>query len=400
MYILTLSLGLGPGPGPGIGIGTKLPVQLTKLDNTHYLYTCWVALDRNMSSSYQLDISLWQEETAQGQGLGQRGALSTHFSFWLPAQDGPELQSKESAEPYRFLLMADNQNGPFKFSQLLNAAMASAPTTSAAQKQQQGASGPPVATAVSPPANLPYHALFHIGDAVQLPFKLYDWQCYFFDPLHRSGLAPSLPILFTPGNHDCSRFHQNFYTAMSQTWIAYSFGAARVIVLDSNRWHEREQIDWFHAQLASQACREAAFGILLVHMAPYIEYWDPRKWKAPAKEYLTSEATRRVLEEAKALFHQKHPGAAFPIDLVVSGHQHNYQRGRREDGITYTIIGGAGGELDREQVEHWQDMYKVTFIGHHYVAMTIHGRSELHWEARTEDGTTIDSMILHSNRVN
>jgi predicted phosphodiesterase len=57
------------------------------------------------------------------------------------------------------------------------------------------------------------------------------------------------------------------------------------------------------------------------------------------------------------------------VQLVLSGHQHNYQRGTRAQ-VLYVITGGAGGNLDREMVESY-GFYDKTVIDHHYLILTI-----------------------------
>ncbi|KAJ2013527.1 hypothetical protein IWW57_006060, partial [Coemansia sp. S610] len=89
------------------------------------------------------------------------------------------------------------------------------------------------------------------------------------------------------------------------------------------------------------------------------------------------------------------------VDLVVSGHQHNYQRGTVQrnpqsadpaDTITYAIVGGAGGELDLERVESW-NMYNVTYLGHHFVSLEVDSR-QLRWLAKNKAGSIIDQFNI------
>lgn len=90
------------------------------------------------------------------------------------------------------------------------------------------------------------------------------------------------------------------------------------------------------------------------------------------------------------------------VSLVISGHQHNYQRGARH-GVTYTVVGGAGGTLEWERVEDY-GMYEVTANVHHFVEMELRdeggGReAELRWRAREVGGwfgggRVIDEFVL------
>ncbi|KAJ1890484.1 hypothetical protein LPJ66_007453, partial [Kickxella alabastrina] len=89
------------------------------------------------------------------------------------------------------------------------------------------------------------------------------------------------------------------------------------------------------------------------------------------------------------------------VDLVISGHQHNYQRSTVQrnlenatlaDSITYAIVGGAGGTLDLQRVEDW-NMYNVTYLKHHYVSLDIEER-RLRWSARNVAGTVFDHFVI------
>ena len=55
-----------------------------------------------------------------------------------------------------------------------------------------------------------------------------------------------------------------------------------------------------------------------------------------------------------------------PIQTVIAGHSHIYQRGER-NGITYVIMGGGGATLESplERVANWS-MYDKTLFTHHY----------------------------------
>lgn len=57
----------------------------------------------------------------------------------------------------------------------------------------------------------------------------------------------------------------------------------------------------------------------------------------------------------------------------MAGHSHLYQRGKsKADNITYMIVGGGGGELEKknERVADY-NIYNVTYFGYHYVVMTL-----------------------------
>ncbi|KAG0252004.1 hypothetical protein BGZ95_006734, partial [Linnemannia exigua] len=116
-------------------------------------------------------------------------------------------------------------------------------------------------------------------------------------------------------------------------------------------------------------------------------YWEKGAWEGKGEKHWGSFVRDRYVP----LFQQHN------VDLVISGHQHNYMRGQ-DDHMVYTIIGGAGGALDSEQVEDYPAWVggKVK-IRHHYVLMKITGDRRLIWEAYDADcGSRLDAFVLHS----
>jgi hypothetical protein len=84
-------------------------------------------------------------------------------------------------------------------------------------------------------------------------------------------------------------------------------------------------------------------------------------------------------------------------NVVISGHSHLYQRGKRES-VIYTIVGGGGGQLEIDRVEDYK-MYSVTQFVHHYVTFT-NTNCTLIWKVFDLEGKVIDSFDLPCNNNN
>jgi len=91
------------------------------------------------------------------------------------------------------------------------------------------------------------------------------------------------------------------------------------------------------------------------------------------------------------------------VNLVLSGHQHNYQRGKRSN-THYVVSGGAGGEMDHDQVENY-GFYDVTRFDHHYLVLKMQREKDqsdqsqqvrymLQIEARNRQGNLIDEFSI------
>jgi len=349
--------------------------------------------------------------------------------------------------------------------------------------------------------------LLHAGDVVQSFKSMQQWQTDFIDPLQHPyrqwgnfvvllpsprralqwflrqrpalrppGLTMSTPALFAHGNHDRDIQGENVYTTgrgrnqasplgqfdqqdldgplpgiEAGGWEAVTIGVgskttARVIVLDSNiPFGESDQVDWFLKQVENSAWVGATYRIVLVHIPPFVEFWDPESWSEKGKK--EHAWTREMRVRWMPLFNRA------KVDLVISGHQHAYSRGflpsdpnlvdvlqrvetgrwkgggdgRPEHalmieeersslldrtgpttyrlggngehrGTMYTIAGGAGGELDMDRVEDW-GLYEKSIKGlHHFVVMTMEQRQDgdavLTWRAFDTRTRVIDTFEM------
>ncbi|GAB5587355.1 hypothetical protein Unana1_02255 [Umbelopsis nana] len=238
----------------------------------------------------------------------------------------------------------------------------------------------------------PFDYLIHAGDAVQNYPSMQQWQTDFFDPLTKYRLAQTTPIIYAHGNHDHDASLEYHYTRHDNKqhwpWFSYTIasGTVKVIVLDSNLdWLEQDS--WLEAELQSEETRLAKFRIVVVHIPPFMEFWDPIPWSQGESEW-----GRFVRDRFVPLFER------YGVDLVVSGHQHNYERGER-NGVMYGIIGGAGGDLDYDRVDDWH-MYQKTQVDFHFVTVEIgqlnSEKWQLQWDMFDLNGKSIDHVILLS----
>jgi predicted phosphodiesterase len=234
--------------------------------------------------------------------------------------------------------------------------------------------------------------LIHAGDAVQNYPSLQQWQTDFYDPLNNYQLAQRTPIIYAHGNHDEDTTLEYHYTRHDNhqhwPWFSFTFAskAVKVIVLDSNLdWYEQDS--WLENELRSEESRLAKFRIVIVHIPPFMEFWDPVPWSQGESEW-----GRFVRDRFVPMFER------YGVDLVISGHQHNYERGER-NGVMYGIIGGAGGDLDFDRVNNW-NMYEKTRFHFHFVALEIgqlEGESwQLKWDMFDINGQAIDQAFILS----
>ncbi|KAJ2391549.1 hypothetical protein GGI05_002914, partial [Coemansia sp. RSA 2603] len=285
--------------------------------------------------------------------VGDASKVHYHIKNYRLSTKTFTIRRPAPSETQRILVIADNQNEPTRFRKILSSA-----------RTYYGKSSKP-------------DYIMHVGDSVQNVWKLKDWQNQFFAPMDDTcQYHHSSPLIFVPGNHDHDKSrkpnNKNYYTDMyhgitdseglskkvvdngtyHRFFHSLAIGSARMIVLDSE-CPSTEQTEFLKRELESPAFREAQFRIVSIHIPPFIEFWDPYTWNEKGEKHWGE----HVRLEYDPLFRQH------GVDLVISGHQHNYQRAtvRRSstdndtalNQMTYTIVGGAGGGLDLQRVEDW-----------------------------------------------
>lgn len=219
------------------------------------------------------------------------------------------------------------------------------------------------------------------GDVVDKGSRLDDWQQQWFDPLAAHGLGQTVPVVFARGNHDAEHAYAYAYSALpgNEAWYAFSRGGARIIVLDTEVTSQGapEQVEWLEAELESAASREASFRIVALHKPPFTDLWGHSGY--------TGE--QWVRDDWVPIFED------LGVDLVLCGHTHGYERGAR-NGVTYAIVGGAGGSLDTWLTERW-DLFDVIESTFNYSIMAIDGPT-LRWTTYDRGDAVVDTFELTS----
>lgn len=219
------------------------------------------------------------------------------------------------------------------------------------------------------------------GDMVNSGNALNEWHHYWFKPLEHLNLAQTRPVLFARGNHDGEHALAYAYSALpgNESWFAFDYGNTRFIFLDSEiaTSGSPEQFAWLQAELARPETQRAAFRIVCFHRPPYVNLWNGGGH--------TGEAW--VQSDWVPLFEQKN------VDIVISGHAHNYNRGT-QNGVTYIVSGGGGGTPDTERVAFWP-FYTVESSRYHFDLMEVIGHT-LTWQTFDDANQLLDVFTLRS----
>lgn len=166
----------------------------------------------------------------------------------------------------------------------------------------------------------PYQALLLLGDNIypdgdpSLVFKAVYGP---FSPVLRSG-ADLVAVL---GNHDVKGHHTDaMVTALGMPgrWYSRDYGPVLIVALDSNIVTSDAQRQWLDDTLAASS---APWKIVMFHHPPYSS-------GRHGSNLSIRKAWSPILERRG-------------VQLVLNGHDHDYERTRSINGVTYVVSGGG-----------------------------------------------------------
>jgi 3',5'-cyclic AMP phosphodiesterase CpdA len=166
----------------------------------------------------------------------------------------------------------------------------------------------------------PFDAIILLGDNIYPdgdPGRLDEAVLEPFQPVLKQGVVLTAVL----GNHDVERgLGDDVARGLGMPWRWYerTFGPAQLIALDSTRINDRDQMDWLSQVLTHM---DPVFRIVALHHPPYSAGWHG--------------SSRQVRRAIRPLM-QRHG-----VDLVLSGHEHDYQRSKRIRGTVYVVSGAA-----------------------------------------------------------
>lgn len=222
-----------------------------------------------------------------------------------------------------------------------------------------------------------------LGDNIYDSHTARDYETKFEEP-YRPLLDAGVQFYAALGNHDdaaethYARFNmggERYYTfRKSERRLEALVGAAaRFFVLDS-RSLDPEQLEWFRQQLAASG---SDWKIAYFHHPLYT-----------SGRYQRAARTLRLTLEPILI--------GGDVDVVLSGHEHFYERLIPQHGIFY-FISGAAGSLRPGDIQRSELTARGYDRDYHFMMMEISGR-ELFFQAIDRAGRTIDAGVISHKR--
>ena len=232
-------------------------------------------------------------------------------------------------------------------------------------------------------AKFPFDFVLMLGDNIYDRHTPKDYVQKFEEP-YAALLGAGVRFYAAIGNHDDpgqinyakfnmeGRRYDTF--RKSEARLAGLAGAGvRFFVLDS-RSLDPEQLDWLREQLAESG---TDWKIAYFHDPIYTS----------GRYRGTARALRLVLEPVLI---------AGDVDVVLSGHEHVYERTHPQRGITYFVSGGAGS-LRRGDIAPSPITARGFDTDYHFMLMEVTG-DELYFQAISRTGATVDAGVISRSR--
>lgn len=214
----------------------------------------------------------------------------------------------------------------------------------------------------------------HTGDMVENGGVEAQWDTFF--QIERP-LLERVPIIPAIGNHDMGarQYFRHYFMldrwARARRYFAHDWGNLRVVVIDGGI----ECRDGCEQNVfASRALAEGAErGMLMVMMLHWPPYSSGKHGSNLSVQEPVSELARR-----------------YGVELVIAGHDHNYERTNPIEGVTYIVSGSAGAPI-RPVKPQWFTAEARTEP--HYVLVDVE-QGRLVVRAVNLRGDVFDSAIL------
>ena len=223
--------------------------------------------------------------------------------------------------------------------------------------------------------------VLHTGDVVYPSGKDRHYVRHFFAPFRH--LIKDVPVFPVLGNHDVETRDgaaclQNFYLPCNNPqntgrYYSFDWGSAHFVALDSELYYEdgggspEKQKAWLERDLSAA---RRSWKIVFFHRGIY-----------SSSEHGSDELIR---EDLKPIL------IRYGVDLVFSGHDHDYERTVPIGGVIYVVSGGGGKDLYEAGRSEWTALSRSV---HHAVLVRIDSKC-LSLEAIEPDGTVFDRLNL------
>jgi hypothetical protein len=220
-------------------------------------------------------------------------------------------------------------------------------------------------------AKFPFEFVIMVGDNLYGGNSAKDYDKKFAIP-YKPLLDGGIKFYAALGNHDdpSERFYKPFNMNGERYYTFKPADGVRFFALDSTYMDER-QLKWLDDQLAMSG---SEWKVAFFHHPPY----------SSGDTHGSDETLRTQLEPrfVKA-----------GVNVVLTGHEHFYERIKPQKGIAYFIT-GSSAKLREGNITQTELTAKGFDSGYTFMVVEIVG-DDMYYQALTDTGKTVDSGMVH-----
>jgi calcineurin-like phosphoesterase family protein len=221
-----------------------------------------------------------------------------------------------------------------------------------------------------------YRALFPFEFVLMMGDNLYggeapkDFEKKFSEP-YKALLDNKVKFYASLGNHDQSlQVNYENFNMNGKEYYRFKKGNVAFYALNSN-YMDKKQVEWLESELSKDT---SEWKVCFFHHPPY----------SSAKAHGSDPQLREVVEP---IF------IKYGVNVVLTGHDHVYERIKPQKGIYYFVSGG-GGKLRTGDVNDASPLMAKSYDRDlHFMLFEVAG-DQMYFQAISRTGETIDSGVI------
>ena len=218
--------------------------------------------------------------------------------------------------------------------------------------------------------SFPFEFVLLVGDNLYGGEKPADYKSKFED-VYRPLIDQQVKFYAALGNHDepAQRFYEHF-NMEGKDYYRFTKGNVAFYALNSN-YMDKKQIDWLQSELAKD---QSDWKIAFCHHPPY----------SSGGKHGSDTELREIVEP---IF------TRYGVNVVLTGHDHFYERIKPQKGIFY-FVSGAGGKLRSGDVKKGSPLTAKAFDTDMSFMLVEISKDAMYFQVLSRTGATVDSGVL------
>ena len=216
----------------------------------------------------------------------------------------------------------------------------------------------------------PFEFVLMMGDNMYGGEAPADFEKKFSEP-YKALLNNKVKFYASLGNHD-QALQVNYanFNMNGKEYYRFKKGNVAFYALNSN-YMDKKQVEWLESELSKDT---SDWKVCFFHHPPY----------SSAKKHGSDPQLREVVEP---IF------IKYGVNVVLTGHDHVYERIKPQKGIYY-FVSGAGGQLRAGDVKETSALVEKSYDrDNHFMLFEVAG-DQMYFQAISRTGETIDSGVI------